>query len=635
MSEGESPANGHYHGAGDFENSSESEGGGDTARADEFESDSEASPSSPTRTAEVMSRSGSGQSPRSEVTRAASDGRTLTAPATGASDKVGIATSGEGSYSDDEFARDDEEEGEYGENDWEDESAASPRKTEPEKETDVLNVSVRGLDSLALGGSMDLSFALQEEELQEPANAAVRSSSVQEATGEPVGAAAKPVETLEEPADRPAESEVADFVRSYVHDLSQQASEQVGRQEPEASQAEEEADEIAAIIAAARAAVDRPAAATTSTWHWDEPSREVEAAASTAGRDAVEFGPVGTPPPDDAPLGWVRDAAVQCGTSGSPSPGEAQRQSSLPAFSAAREAFFVDEVALETKAVQAEVVVREGAAPARELLRNSLSATRLETVDEGEREETPPTPSANPEEAEDHRPSQAPVQASASPLAHKQERGLAAQLTGQRALGQAQSRPSERKAQSRSPPPRSLSPVQPVRPLLPEEQEALYSGLSQAPSGPLAFSRCLQGRRPTPPGSPDPSWSDSEGLAAIPAGHLHRICDPFAKRARPGMGQYRATTPRREHVRRIKPLPRGLESRPPEASLPDVRTEVHSVMAKRRDWLLADTLQIQYPARGPDFMAKRSVAAGAVYYAKPSHSCLQSLGGGGNFPSGR
>lgn len=74
---------------------------------------------------------------------------------------------------DDEFARDDEEEGEYGENDWEDESAgghsslfqkvipevthlashllsctgtseaASPRKTEPEKETDVLNVSVR------------------------------------------------------------------------------------------------------------------------------------------------------------------------------------------------------------------------------------------------------------------------------------------------------------------------------------------------------------------------------------------------------------------------------------------------------------------------------------------------------------
>eukprot|EP00439_Symbiodinium_sp_Y106_P064101 s251_g10.t1 len=46
-----------------------------------------------------------------------------------------------------------------------------------------------------------------------------------------------------------------------------------------------------------------------------------------------------------------------------------------------------------------------------------------------------------------------------------------------------------------------VPPVQ-VRPLLPQEREALYSGLSQAPTGSLAFGRCLQGRRPTPQGSP-------------------------------------------------------------------------------------------------------------------------------------
>eukprot|EP00435_Cladocopium_sp_Y103_P059692 s786_g21.t1 len=126
-------------------------------------------------------------------------------------------------------------------------------------------------------------------------------------------------------------------------------------------------------------------------------------------------------------------------------------------------------------------------------------------------------------------------------------------------------------------------------------------------------------------------------IAPIPAGHLHRICDPFAKRARPVWLVNRSSSPRSsEHVRRIKPLPKGFESRPPEAVEPDIRTEVHSVMAQRRakDWLMADNLQLRHTATEQDFR-KRSVAAGAVYYAKPSKSCLQSLGAGGNFPGGR
>eukprot|EP00434_Breviolum_minutum_P007023 symbB.v1.2.006196.t1/scaffold355.1/size243294/6 len=47
-------------------------------------------------------------------------------------------------------------------------------------------------------------------------------------------------------------------------------------------------------------------------------------------------------------------------------------------------------------------------------------------------------------------------------------------------------------------------------------------------------------------------------IAPIPAGHLHRICDPFAKRARPVWVVNRSSTPRSSELRRIKPLPKGL-----------------------------------------------------------------------------
>lgn len=103
----------------------------------------------------------------------------------------------------------------------------------------------------------------------------------------------------------------------------------------------------------------------------------------------------------------------------------------------------------------------------------SLSG-RLETVDEG-REETPPSPTSAP----------------TAPL------------------------PPRRRGRSRSPP-RSLSPVEPLRALLPHEQEALYSGLSQAPSGTLAFGRRLEGRRPPPEGAI--AWSDE--LTDGPGRHI-------------------------------------------------------------------------------------------------------------------
>eukprot|EP00913_Durusdinium_trenchii_P028723 g26938.t1 len=64
-------------------------------------------------------------------------------------------------------------------------------------------------------------------------------------------------------------------------------------------------------------------------------------------------------------------------------------------------------------------------------------------------------------------------------------------------------------------------------------------------------------------------------IAPIPAGHLHRICDPFAKRSRPVWFVNRSWTPRSsERARRVlPPLPKGPESRPPQVLPPEIRTE--------------------------------------------------------------
>lgn len=608
-----SPFSGPSYGHADFENSSGSEGRGGHTNDYDFESDRE-SPKAPS--------------------------------SADSSHRVGI-------FDDSEEENEDKDDAYTEYTDWDDESATSPHQ----ESTEVLEASTRGLDSFVVEPSQE---SLGEPStFVAPGNASVAAETEEYSDdavsngseGEPQDGYPDSDDYQDEDQDNYSDDDFdeasptaasqadhrqvqSDPVQRYVsHVIRKAAIRQWPDVQPKpvetAAEAEGE-DEIAAIIAAARAAVDRPAAASTSAI-WDD--REMEAAAPSAGKQAVQFGPVGTPPPDDAQPRWVRDTNIQCGLSCVLSEFKDPPRDDTPVFSAARppgaerEAPEVQSEGIQTQASDLSMPHRGS-----DFVR-SLSSGPLETVDEGECEETSPTPLAEKAEAAKAKAAQtaAPGYPSQSDVSPRPAQPRAS---------------SEKRNRSREPrsPPRSLSPAQPLRTLLPHEQEALYSGLSQAPSSSLAFGRRLQGRRPTPPGSQAFSWSEelscdhpSAIIAPIPAGHLHRICDPFAKRARPVWLVNRSSSPRSsEHVRRIKPLPKGFESRPPEAVDPDIRTEVHSVMAQRRakDWLMADNLQLRHTATEQDFR-KRSVAAGAVYYAKPSKSCLQSLGAGGNFPGGR
>lgn len=613
-----SPFSGPSYGHADFENSSGSEGRGGNTNDYDFESDRE-SPKAPSAAPRQTDED--------------------------SSHRVGIFGDSE------EENEDNDAYTEY--TDWEDESATSPHQ----ESTEVLEASTRGLDSFVVEPSQE---SLEEPStFVAPGNASVAAETEEYSDdavsngseGEQQDGYPDSEDYQDEDQDNysdddfdeaspTAASQVdhrqvqLDPVQRYVSHVIRKAAvhkwPDVQPKPAETAEAEG-GDEIAAIIAAARAAVDRPAAASTSAI-WDD--REMEAAAPSPGKQAVQFGPVGTPPPDDAQPRWVRDTNIQCGLSCVLSEFKDPPRDDTPVFSAARppgakrEAPEVQSEGIQTQASNLSMPHRGS-----EFVR-SLSSGPLETVDEGECEETSPTP-----------PAEKKAEAAEAKAAEKVTPGYPSQsdVSSRPAQPRASSEKRNRSREPRSPP-RSLSPAQPLRTLLPHEQEALYSGLSQAPSSSLAFGRRLQGRRPTPPGSQEFSWSEelscdhpSAIIAPIPAGHLHRICDPFAKRARPVWLVNRSSSPRSsEHVRRIKPLPKGFESRPPEAVEPDIRTEVHSVMAQRRakDWLMADNLQLRHTATEQDFR-KRSVAAGAVYYAKPSKSCLQSLGAGGNFPGGR
>lgn len=561
-----SPFSGPSYGHADFENSSGSEGRGGHTNDYDFESDRE-SPKAPSSAAPRQTDEDS-------------------------SHRVGI-------FDDSEEENEDKDDAYTEYTDWDDESATSPHQ----ESTEVLEASTRGLDSFVVEPSQEslgepstfvaLGNASVAAETEEYSDDAVSNGS----EGEPQDGYPDSDDYQDEDQDNYSDDDFdeasptaasqadhrqvqSDPVQRYVsHVIRKAAIRQWPDVQPKpvetAAEAEGE-DEIAAIIAAARAAVDRPAAASTSAI-WDD--REMEAAAPSAGKQAVQFGPVGTPPPDDAQPRWVRDTNIQCGLSCVLSEFKDPPRDDTPVFSAARppgaerEAPEVQSEGIQTQASDLSMPHRGS-----DFVR-SLSSGPLETVDEGECEETSPTPLAEKAEAAKAKAAQtaAPGYPSQSDVSPRPAQPRAS---------------SEKRNRSREPrsPPRSLSPAQPLRTLLPHEQEALYSGLSQAPSSSLAFGRRLQGRRPTPPGSQAFSWSEelscdhpSAIIAPIPAGHLHRICDPFAKRARPVWLVNRSSSPRSsEHVRRIKPLPKGFESRPPEAVEPDIRTEVHSVMAQRR-----------------------------------------------------
>eukprot|EP00434_Breviolum_minutum_P007024 symbB.v1.2.006197.t1/scaffold355.1/size243294/7 len=138
--------------------------------------------------------------------------------------------------------------------------------------------------------------------------------------------------------------------------------------------------------------------------NWDD--REMEAAAPSAGRHAVDFGPVGTPPPDDAKPGWLRDTSIQCGISCVLSEFQTPRQTSTPVFSPARPPRDKDNITPEVRNTEIQTQVSNPSGPHQGHLlmepgsdfRRSISGP-LETVDEGEREETPPTPPTEKAEA--------------------------------------------------------------------------------------------------------------------------------------------------------------------------------------------------------------------------------------------
>ncbi|CAE7024855.1 unnamed protein product [Symbiodinium natans] len=126
-------------------------------------------------------------------------------------------------------------------------------------------------------------------------------------------------------------------------------------------------------------------------------------------------------------------------------------------------------------------------------LLKGLSGAPLATVDEGQEREATPPPANLPKPAEEEQ-EEEPQEVSQS------LEGYPSQTTVS-----SKAHPAHHSSQStNAQPSRQRPPVQPVqaRPLMPHEREALYTGLSQAPSGSLAFGRCLQGRRPTPQGSP-------------------------------------------------------------------------------------------------------------------------------------
>lgn len=398
------------------------------------------------------------------------------------------------------------------------------------------------------------------------------------------------------------------------------------KQGPECTEQEDEDDEVAAIIASARAvALQRPDAANPGSM-WEE--RAVTAAVQTASKAAVEFGPVGTPPPDvDACSGpgWIRDASVQCGP-GSIRSSSSEVVRSGSCFSPARTGGWSRQIRqdVDEKSVQTKL---SGNAPIRRTnseIRLNLQSSPLETVDEGERDE----PDSSHQEA-------APARFQHS-LEHSHDAFQAAQHRPPGA-------PSYRRPlastslcdNSATPfvggpyPHTSASSKHEVFEVFPQHQEGQYFGRV------LDEHYC---RRSPAAGCSAPlsarGTNDMSQQLFLPmtASQLHRLCDPLTRFARRNLAasQPRATnrrggrSPSPNRVDRARPPPTGLEARPPAVEARQQASHTKAVGAMSWEFFGHDAPLP--PLVGVKNGFKSNLKAKVAMYAAKDTSHLYSLG---------
>jgi len=396
---------------------------------------------------------------------------------------------------------------------------------------------------------------------------------------------------------------------------------------------DEAADEVAAIIAAARAAADssRPDAAGTSSFpQWEE--RSVAAAVSTAAKDAVEFGPIGSPPPDEEACsgpGWVRDAGVQCGNTAvraSTVASEAPREKA-GCFSPARTGGWPVSRAytpsVQDQDVQTKISGSVPGPPRRNSsdIRLSLSSTCLETVDECEKDEFD-TPVSSPH------PTQAGQLNSVGPVVQGPIRPPGAPPINRRPL------PSGGSAAGAA--------VSAVGGPYPHQQSSGFPDRMHS-SGGLTFGRVLKDRsymadladawNAAPLSAREPRDSQlmqqlAELPPPLPAGHLHRLCDPLVRQGRLYWHQHsqhlkpgspRSPSPGTDRgSRKPKLSASGLEHRPPEA--PSL-----SMTAWPKDFVRVPSLG-PHKGRSVRKMFGTQRPQPATLYAPKTHPGLHSLG---------
>lgn len=396
------------------------------------------------------------------------------------------------------------------------------------------------------------------------------------------------------------------------------------QRELECAEQEDEDGEVAAIIASARAvAMLRPDAANPGSM-WEE--RAVTAAVQTASKAAVEFGPVGTPPPDaDACSGpgWVRDASVQCG------PGSVRSSSSEvvragSCFSPARTGGWSRRLGqdVEEKGVQTKLSGNAAIGRTNSEIRLNLQSSPLETVDEGERDE-PETPhqdgipgrfqhsvesSNDAFPAAQHRPPGAPLYRRPQASSSLCDNSATPFVGGPYLHTSAQSKQE----------------ISQIFPQHPEGQcfgrvlEEQYCRRSPAGCSPLSAR--------------GPKDVSQQLLLPMTALQLHRLCDPMTRIGRRNLAasQPRSTN-RREgrspspiRLGRSRPPPTGLEARPPAV---EVRQQAfHSKAMGVMSWEFFGHDAPLPPFVGVKHGFKSNLKATVAMYAPKDTSHLYSLG---------
>eukprot|EP00933_Yihiella_yeosuensis_P003676 TRINITY_DN10681_c0_g1_i7.p1 TRINITY_DN10681_c0_g1~~TRINITY_DN10681_c0_g1_i7.p1 ORF type:complete len:411 (+),score=65.85 TRINITY_DN10681_c0_g1_i7:663-1895(+) len=409
-------------------------------------------------------------------------------------------------------------------------------------------------------------------------------------------------------------------------------------------------DEVAAMIAAARAAVNRPEAANSGSL-WEE--RAVTAAEPTAAKAAVEFGPIGTPPPDaDACSGpgWIRDAGVQCGgstirsTLDHSSVGtEAPRQGGC--FSPARTGGWPSQRPAQSVDEEVQTLLsgnaRQPPAQTNSEIRLSICSNPLETVDEDQQDEVD-SPLSD----------RWPVREGLSaygPFGAIPTKPNGAAPPYRRRLPPGQN--SVTHSFVGGPYPHQVA--QPTRPGFWNEPSTNSSGRhAMTANGGLCFGRVLDDQHSRCMISPDFSQAPmsaresrqkhqlEELPPALPVSHLHRLCDPMARRPNWLRHSSEGSAPKGRSISPMRSVsstrvsqPSGLEHRPPEPEA--TANKPRAAGFKKMQWSsVADArMPWEYSTKKTAVGISKSLKAGAQIYASKNKSHIYSLGftGGARF----